>query len=275
MTTQAFAFLSAEQVEHYHTQGYLIVPGTFDATEIEHVRDHFDLLARDGKAIPGYWTPDLTADPVAKPLARYPRVMHPHRYNEFCRRMMLHPRIEMILRDLMGEEPVACQSMYYFKPPGAKGQALHQDNYYLRVKPCTCVAGWVAIDPSTPENGGLVVVPGTQNQEIICPSVADDSESFTTHLVNAPKGMKAIHTRLHPGDGLFFNGSLIHGSGPNRSASQWRRSFICHYMPRSSQAVAKFYAPIFDFKGNAVEYDHDTSGGPCGDISISSYDRAG
>ena len=48
-----------------------------------------------------------------------------------------------------------------FKPPGARGQAFHQDNYYLLVQPYTCVAAWLAVDRSWPENGGLQVCPGT------------------------------------------------------------------------------------------------------------------
>jgi hypothetical protein len=32
--------------------------------------------------------------------------------------------------------------MIYFKAAGARGQALHQDQYYLRVNPGTCCAAW-------------------------------------------------------------------------------------------------------------------------------------
>ena len=49
---------------------------------------------------------------------------------------------------------------------------------------------------------------------------------------------------------LFFNGSLIHGSQPNTHATLWRRSFICHYMPKSSKQIAEWYFPLHDFHGN-------------------------
>ena len=32
--------------------------------------------------------------------------------------------------------------------------------------------------------------------------------------------MKAVPVNLDPGDVLFFNGNIIHGSGPNRSTTQ-------------------------------------------------------
>jgi ectoine hydroxylase-related dioxygenase (phytanoyl-CoA dioxygenase family) len=192
--------------------------------------------------------------------------MHPHRWDAsgLAMRYLLHPEVRAVLRALYGEEPIAAQTMYYYKPPGARGQALHQDNFYLQVQPGTCIAAWTAIDRAVPENGGLYVVPGTQDMDIACPEVANAGESFTTHLVKAPKGKKAIPAELNPGDTLFFNGSLIHGSPPNRSATEWRRSFICHYMPQSAVHISKAYRPLFNFDGQEVEYAAATGGGPCG-----------
>jgi len=37
----------------------------------------------------------------------------------------------------------------------SRGQAFHQDNFYLRVKPGTCVAAWVAVDDADEENGSI------------------------------------------------------------------------------------------------------------------------
>ena len=154
--------------------------------------------------------------------------------------------------------------MFYFKPPGARGQALHQDNFYLQVEPGTCIAAWTAVDPSTPENGGLFVVPKTHELDLACPEQADMQESFFAHFVRPPAGRKAVPATLAAGDTLFFNGSVIHGSGPNRSATLWRRSFICHYMPASSRCISKFYFPLFNFSGQEVPYAASTGGGPCG-----------
>jgi ectoine hydroxylase-related dioxygenase (phytanoyl-CoA dioxygenase family) len=58
---------------------------------------------------------------------------------------------------LDGVEPFAVQTMLYFKPPGARGQAVHQDQYYLRVDPGTRIAAWQALDRCDEENGCLEV----------------------------------------------------------------------------------------------------------------------
>ena len=87
--------------------------------------------------------------------------MHPHEINGLALRASCWtPGCGTVLEALLGEEVLAAQSMFYFKPPGARGQALHQDNFYLRVEPGTCVAAWVACDVIDRDNGGLEVVPG-------------------------------------------------------------------------------------------------------------------
>ncbi len=260
-------------MEDYERDGYVIARGLFAPAEVDACRQRFDDLGASGKPIPQYWQPDLES---TDPLKRYPRVMFPHRFDDLSLRMLLDRRVYDVLVALLDEEPIATQSMFYFKPSGARGQAFHQDNFYLQVKPQSCIAAWTAIDPSLPENGGLYIVPGTQKMDVVCPDTADESESFTSHFVRIPNGLKAVPAELQPGDTLFFNGSLVHGSGPNRHPTLWRRSFICHYMPRSSTNVSKFYGPLLDFDGHPVDYPVTDDGGPCGkEFDVSKYGTYG
>jgi hypothetical protein len=62
-----------------------------------------------------------------------------HRWDITSLRWLLDPRLGDCLTTLLGVEPYAVQTMLYFKPPGSRGQALHQDNFYLRVQPGTCL----------------------------------------------------------------------------------------------------------------------------------------
>ena len=258
------AVLAPEQLDSYNRDGYHIARGMFDAAEIAALRRRFDDIADAGEPIKGHWEPSPDAQ-SADPLKRYPRVMHPHRFDALSKRILLDRRIYGVLRDLLGEEPIATQTMFYFKPPGARGQAFHQDNFYLQVKPGTCIAAWIAVDPAIPENGGLMVAPGTHRMEVQCPEQAEESQSFVNHLVPPPPDITPVPAELQPGDVLFFNGSLIHGSQPNTHEKLWRRSFICHYMPRSSKQIAEWYFPLHDFDGKVVEYPKAEGGGPCGD----------
>lgn len=258
--------VSREQLADFERDGYLVVRQLFHSDEVNEIRDRFTAIAESAKEIPGYWKPDLSPEAAGDPLKRYPRVMQPHRWDEMSKRYLLDARVHDVLLALLGEEPVAAQTMFYFKPPGAKGQALHQDNFYLHIKPRTCMAAWTAIDRCATENGCLFVVPGTANEDIVCPDKADPAESFTTHLVRIPGNKKAVPCEMEAGDTLFFNGSLIHGSPPNRSTTEWRRSFICHYLPKASIQVSGAYKPLLDFEGNDISDTivSSTDGGPCG-----------
>ena len=253
--------VDAQDLTRWRADGCLAVRGLWDRDEIAACAERFAEVTADGKPIPGHWDPDPDSD---DPLLCWPRIMHPHRFDELALRMLLASRIEAVLATLMEEEPIAAQSMFYFKPPGSKGQALHQDNYYLRVRPQTCIAAWTAVDRSVPENGGLYVCPGTHTMEVACPEVADPEESFTTHFVRPPAGVAPVPVELDPGDVLFFGGSIVHGSRPNASDHEWRRSFICHYLPASARELSRHYRPTLRFDGLEYDFADASGGGPCG-----------
>ncbi len=253
--------------EHFEHQGYLIERGLFCATEVDGLLAAFMAQNADGP-IPGLSeiNPNYSA---TDPLSRYPRMMHPHKHldklvGQISTDWMLDPRIQSVLTALFNEEPIAAQSMFYFKPPGARGQDLHQDNFYLRVHPGTCIAAWVALDRADEENGGLIVVPGTQKLPVACPERADPSRFFTTDHLDVPGGLSIQTAMMEPGDVLFFNGSLIHGSYENKTTDRFRRAFICHYVPASCQEVSGGYRPLLRFDGSEVSKSGASGGGPCG-----------
>jgi len=260
--TEVKPLVSEEDVAFFHREGYFIARNLLSKEECDTLIHHYsDLHAR--KAIPGYQFMSLE-EAGGDILKVYSRIMHPHRFDALGLKYLLDARVHEILRALLSEEPVATQSMYYFKPPGAKGQAFHQDNYYLRVRPKTCIASWIALDPTDPENGGLQVCPRTHNFEVQCPKTADLGVSFSNDLVAPPEGTTPIPVILAPGDTLFFNGSVVHGSTPNESKDRWRRSYICHYAPASCHEISEWYFPLLNFDGQVVERSKASGGGPCG-----------
>ncbi|MPY62068.1 phytanoyl-CoA dioxygenase family protein [Streptomyces spongiae] len=247
----------------FDENGYLVVRGLFSAAEIDDLCAEFTELHAGGR-VPGHFEPRTTgAGDPADPLHTYPRVMHPHRINGLSLRVLLDARLRRVLEDLLGEEALAAQSMFYFKPPGARGQALHQDNFYLRVEPGTCVAAWIACDVIDRENGGLEVVPGTHRMDLFCPEEADAELSFVREYVPPPPGLTTVPVDMEPGDVLFFNGSLVHGSQPNRTDDRFRRSFIGHYVGRSTERIGAWYHTL-TMSGDPVALPVSEGAGPCG-----------
>jgi phytanoyl-CoA hydroxylase len=246
----------------FDEQGYLVARGLFDAGEAALWRDHFMRL-REAGAYPG----DVVgADPGSNdPLRKYPRMIHMHRWDDVALAWLLDARLAQALAALLGGlEPFAVQTMLYFKPPGARGQAPHQDQYYLRADPGTCIAAWTALDPCDEENGCLEVVPGSHGWPILCTIGADTTESFTDITVPLPDDAQPVPVPMQPGDVLFFNGSLVHGSKPNRS-DRFRRALIGHYIQGDAREVARWYHPVLRMDGSVVELEQSAAGGPCGE----------
>ena len=80
-----------------------------------------------------------------------------------------------------------------------------------------------------------------------------------------PKGLKAQLLPMKAGDTLFFNGSIIHGSGPNRSKTRFRRAFISHYVGAKTEKMSPYYMPLVTTDGAEFQTAVQTGGGPCGE----------
>lgn len=253
--------LQVQDVRRFQETGYVIARGLFSQEEIASYREHFMQMRAAGTYPGDFAGVDLTS---SDPLKRYPRMIHMHRWDERSLAWMLDDRLNQWMTGLLGIAPYAVQTMLYFKPAGGRGQALHQDQYYLKVQPGTCIAAWMALDDCDIENGCLQVVPGTQNLPILCTVDADTTQSFTDVTVPIPEGMQPEPVLMKAGDVLFFNGQLVHGSFPNTSADRFRRSLIGHYIVGDAEQVANFYHPVLRMDGTPVELGVSEGGSECG-----------
>jgi phytanoyl-CoA hydroxylase len=250
--------------DFYTLNGYVVVPSLFSPDEVKTLREHFMVLRAEG-AKPG----DMVAETKVEndPLVQYARMIHMHRWDEPTKNWLLDPRLQAVLTQLLGAEPYAVQSMLYFKPAGARGQALHQDNFYLQVKPGTCMAAWLTLDDADEENGCMQVVPGSHQWDVLCHVPADPTQSFTN--ITAPLLPRPEHqpvpVRMKAGDCLFFGGSLVHGSFPNVSKDRFRRSLIGHYVEGNTIELTQFDQPVLTFAGEEKYLNFSPGGAACGE----------
>lgn len=247
--------------QQFEQDGYVVVRGLFSAEEAEAYKQHFMDLRAAGTYPGDMAGVDLTSN---DPLKRFPRMIHMHRWDDRSRAWLLDDRLREALAALMDDEPLAVQTMMYFKPPGARGQALHQDQYFLRVQPGTCMAAWMALDACDEANGCMRVVPGSHRLPLLCTERADTSQSFTDIAVPVPDEKAPAPVKMQPGDVLFFNGLAIHGSFPNTTTDRFRRSLIGHYIGASAKKVAEYYHPVLRMDGTEVTMEPNEEGGPCG-----------
>jgi ectoine hydroxylase-related dioxygenase (phytanoyl-CoA dioxygenase family) len=266
--TATARFLTDAQLAAYQRDGFLVLRGLLSPVETQGLRERFMEIHRQAldanSEMRRHYQPKTLDETRGDILAHYPRIMMPHRFDEASKAFMLDQRIGQVLADLFSEEPFAAQSMLYFKPPGARGQAFHQDDYYLKTAPGHCMAAWIALDDCDAANGTLFVAPGSHTQPILCPHAADLTQSFTTEEVSIPENTEPVEVLLAAGDVLFFNGALIHGSTPNTTSDRFRRSFICHYVPDSMREMSGSYYPLHRFNGETLEREKASGGGVCG-----------
>jgi ectoine hydroxylase-related dioxygenase (phytanoyl-CoA dioxygenase family) len=249
---------------HYDAFGYCVADDLFSADTLQEITEFFEAYKNEGGRVFDGGSTYGEVDPAKRQV----RAMQPHRYSHRALAWFLHPPVAEVLEHLLGKPALGAQTMYYYKPPGAKGQGMHQDNFYLLARPATCIAAWTAIDDATLENGCLHVVPGSHRGAILCPENATERwlGYGDSHISHFPRETKPVPVPVRRGQTMFFGGNLIHGSGPNRSKTTSRRTFIGHYVDDATDQLAQFYHPILAMDGSVVsDVAIPAGGGPCGD----------
>ncbi len=214
-----------DDVRGYADHGFVVARELFSADEARHMIARYMKLRAQGPR-PGDFggTTDQPDDPTHK----YPRFINMHAWDVPSKEWATDPRIMEYVAALIDDEAVLQQSMLYFKPPGGRGQGLHQDQQYITTEPL--VGMWMALEPSDEENGCMTVAPGTHKLGMLAVQAADTTESFVAVETAMPSDAVETPLTMSPGDVVFFDGKTVHGSYANRSADRWRRSFICHYV---------------------------------------------
>ena len=244
----------------FEAHGFFLAKSLFSMEEVAALRQHVRSLVGD----PAMSEPDTYNPSSPDPLRRFPRLMQPHLHDEGSWDYVSDPRLESALLELLGSTPSIVQTMVYFKPPGARGQALHQDNRFLQVDPGTCVAAWLALDATDRENGCLQVVPGSHRLDLLCPVPSDTTLSFVSETVPLPPGVDVVDVPMNAGDVLFFHGNLIHGSDPNVTQGRFRTIIVGHYATGDARQISDAYPVARTFSGEELRLVPTDVGGPCG-----------
>jgi phytanoyl-CoA hydroxylase len=227
--------LSQEQIEQYDNQGYIIIQGGCSDDLIDAFNAHVHAI-RSEDPLPAWAKPRRKQDQEITEQDRFSiRLFNPHLHDGFSLQVMKLPIVRGALAQVLGDEAVGVQSMYFYKSPGSPGQAAHQDYYYIRNDPNTLTAAWVAMEYTNEENGCLYVIPGSHKSGLLPHGKVknvEEHESWTdeTEGIDLSEEIPVI---LNKGDILIFDSLLIHSSTRNRS-NRWRRSYVCHYIRHDS-----------------------------------------
>lgn len=219
MNSLSSARLTPTQVEQYKTEGYIVVTDpVFPEPKFQALREHFDRKLAN-----------------LEENVRPESMDVPHFTDTRLFDWLLSDEALDLVEPLIGPD-IALFSSHFICKLGGRGKRVpwHEDSAYWRgmLDPMEVATIWLAIDPSTPENGGMHVIPRTQHNGYSDYEPVDPEKNvFRTEIVKAQRDESRIQACiLQPNQCSIHDGRLIHGSPPNTSSIR-RCGYTMRYMP--------------------------------------------
>ena len=232
-------FLTEEQIKTFKDKGFVVVKGFFDATVMDRVSALVDGL-RDKQPATGeeakyYEKSTLTGENI---LVRIENVLGEH--NPELTGLLLSPDAMECLTELLGEPPVLFKEKINYKLPGCRADKLHQDQ----------AAGWnpysdffvtmgIAVDENRKDNAALSFMKSGNYERGLM------TEEWQPLSEDDPPYSPADEYMLleaDPGDVIFFDAYVPHGSPPNTGDRSRRNIFLTFNRLSDGDMRARYYA---------------------------------
>lgn len=241
--------LSDEQVRMYEREGYtLFREPVFAPDKFATLKAHFEekLAAWEAEGgVPEHMDTPHFADPALFD-------------------WLLADEVLDLVEPLIGPDIALWSSHFISKPPGTGRRVpWHEDSAYWGqvLDPMEVATVWLAIDPATPDNGCMRVIPGTHHHGYSdYEDVADpDKQVFATEIKRGQVDEnKAVDITLEPNQCSIHHAKLVHGSNPNTGSIRrcgYTMRYIstrCAYRPekRSVEGFQIYLARGEDRAGN-------------------------
>ena len=209
--------LSEVQVWKYRQDGYVFPVPALSVTEAAEVRNGIEDFERRSGLVAGH-------------------VIRNKGHLKFTRLydLIFHPQVLDAVESVLGPDILCWGSSLFVKEGNDPGfVAWHQDSYYWGLKPDDVVSAWIALYPSTLENGAMRVIPGSQTMPSLShrKSAAGSANMLFTHeeIAEDVDESKAVDITLAQGDMSLHHIKILHGSPPNRSRAR-RMGYAIRYV---------------------------------------------
>lgn len=229
-----FCNVSDADIDQFHALGFLVIHNAIDAAAIDEGRAaiHDLILRRDAdnirfESVVGAGFNEL---PDEARLDSVRKLMPIVPYDERLKAASEQAELLDAVGRIMGEPPALSQDQAMLKPPRiGREKPWHQDMAYFDYPAETTIVGaWIALDEALPENGCMMVIPGSHHDGPVPHWARRDWQICDTDM----QAGKSVAVPLPPGGCLLFHCLLHHGSPPSRShRRRWALQF--HYCPAS------------------------------------------
>jgi phytanoyl-CoA hydroxylase len=131
------------------------------------------------------------------------------------------PALVQILQQLLGPQVLLTQAHHNCimtkQPRYSTATSWHRDSRYWHFQRAELVSSWLALRNETPENGCLLVIPGSHRMNIQ-PEQFDQRQFLRTDLAQNEGLLGQAQTvPLRQGDLLLFHSNLFHAAGRNQT----------------------------------------------------------
>ena len=227
------AQLSPEEIAHYQREGWVLPQWRLPEARVALMRDALDELLRRN---PGVRPEKLVSAHVEGAGPAGDNGEGVRGVADFLA-LAQEPEIVDLVSGVIGDDVVLWGCHVFCKPAGEGYETpWHQDGHYWPIRPLANCTVWVALEPSTRENGCLRVIPGSHIGQQLHEHLHEDRQDLTLQqrMVEGSfdEGM-AVDIELQPGQMSLHDVYMVHGAAANHSP-QRRTGVALRYMPASS-----------------------------------------
>jgi phytanoyl-CoA hydroxylase len=218
---------TAEQVETYRRDGFVLIEGFLDDAELARWRAETEAAVAHRLAVA-----------AKQDDSYYSRV-----FMQLQRLADTHPGVaELILDRRLGEVAATLAGIpairvwhdqALIKPPYGNPTAWHLDDPFWSFSSRDAISVWIALDDATIENGCLWYLPGTQRSARF--DLVEIGSNFGALFDDYPEWVEIepVATPCAAGGAVFHNGLVAHAAGANMTPRP-RRAMTCAFMPDGS-----------------------------------------
>ena len=225
--------LSPEQIERYQTDGFLVIEGFLDATELEKWRACTDqaVAQRLEQTNPGW---NNQHDPDAYYAQVFTQCLRLADTHDGMAQLMLDPCLGEVAATLAGIDGIRIwHDQALIKPPWGNPTAWHPDNPSWSFSSRDAISIWVALDDATLANGCMWYLPGTHRSARFDSTGIGENMADMFKVYPEWRAIEAASCPCPAGSAVFHNGLTAHGAGANMTPRP-RRAMTCAYMPDGS-----------------------------------------
>jgi len=241
----AVAHLHADEIAHYQREGWVVPRYRLPPARVEAMVRALEQLLRDN---PGVRPEKLVSAHIEGDNGEGVRG------SRAFLELALDEEIVELVSGVLGED-VILWGCHVFCKPALEGYETpwHQDGHYWPIRPLANCTAWVALEPSTRENGCLRVIPRSHAERRLHEHLHEERTDLTLNQrMGEVDESAAIDIELEPGQMSLHDVYMIHGARPNTSG-QRRTGAALRYMP-SSSVFERDLRPVDGKSGVPVDF---------------------